>query len=113
MHMPDFSFGVTNAVNVHCVYISDAILSKCLMLLLLFNMAVEVHCVYIGCHFVYMPDVIVVQQKQWKCIVSIFRMSFCLYAGCQVCSNKCREDALCLYSGCQYVYMPDVTFAEH
>ena len=63
-------------------------------------------CLYSGCYSVYMPDVIFLLKRQWKCIVSIFRMSFCLYAGCQVCFNKRRGSALCLYSGCHFVYMP-------
>ena len=76
---------LNKTTEVHCVYIRDAILSICRMSLVL-NKTVEVHCVYIpdvirldaGCHFS-------LTNKQWKCIVSIFRMPFCLYAGCHFC----------------------------
>ena len=82
--MLDVTLVSKKAADVHCVYIPDAILSICRMLLLLTN-AVKVHCVY-------MPD------------ASLFT--------CQMsCSlNKCIESALCLYAGYHSVYMPDVLF---
>ena len=71
VYMPDailvicrMSLLLNNAVKVHCVYMPDAILSICRMSLL-FNKNRQCElCLYVGCHSVYMPDVVCAKQKQ-------------------------------------------------
>ena len=111
VYIPDVSCGSKQKVKVHCVYIPDAI-------------------------FVYIPDVTFDSKRKWKCIVSIFRIQFCLYSGCHFFWNKTMKvhgayipdaissifrvslliqngsgSALCVYSGCHFLYVADVIFA--
>ena len=123
-------FWLKRAMKVHCVYIPDVILSICRMSLLLWkynesalSLSSGCHFVYIyaGCHFcfnktlkvncVYIPDAILfiflmslLVQTQWKCIVSIFRMSYCVFAGCHFCFANKAVKVHC-------VYIPDVTLS--
>ena len=93
VYMPDVTFVFTNAVKVYCVYMPDASLSICRMSCVFEQDRESAMCLYAGCHSVYMPDVTLV-NKSWKCIVSICRMSFCLYSGCLCCINKIRGSVL-------------------
>ena len=69
-------------MKVHCVYMPDAIMFICRMLVLLNKLLDSALFLYAGFHSVYMPDVTGSQQKN-------------------------RASALCLYAGCHSVYMPN------
>ena len=94
-YMPDVTFAL-KTIKLLCVYVSDIVLSMCRMLLL-FKNTMRMHCVYI-------PDVILficrmtllLQKNRMKVIVSIFRMPFCLYAGCPFCLTNTLK-VLCVY----------------
>ena len=111
-------------MKVHCVYIPDVTVSICRMFFLFPKCTESILCLYSGCHSVCMPDVIFGWKRLRKCIVSIFRMPFCLYAGCNGCFEKRPWRCIvfifrmpfCLYSGCHFcfqmkwkciVYIPD------
>ena len=55
-------------------------------------------CLYSWCNFVYIPDVTSDSKRKRKCIVSIFRMPFCLYSGCHFCfKHKNYKTKHCVY----------------